>query len=235
MEIEIIIGVAMISYLIGALSFSRIITRLVNPKADLNNVTLSSGDGASDTQLRHMGATTASIQLGARWGCFIGWMDILKVAVPTLVIKLLYPEQPYYLIAAIFGMIGHNWPVYYKFKGGAGISAIYGGALVIDFVGAIVCAVLGMLLGFVVVKDILIAYFSGPWLLIPWFWFVRRDPYLVAYAVIVNIIFILAMIPEIRDHIRARREGKIELNSAMESFPMGRGMKQIMTRLRLSK
>jgi len=98
-----------------------------------------------------------------------------------------------------------------------------------------VCAVLGMLLGFVVVKDILIAYFSGPWLLIPWFWFVRRDPYLVAYAVIVNIIFILAMIPEIRDHIRARREGKIELNSAMESFPMGRGMKQIMTRLRLSK
>ena len=32
MEIEIIIGVAVISYLIGALSFSRIITRLVNPK-----------------------------------------------------------------------------------------------------------------------------------------------------------------------------------------------------------
>jgi len=46
---------------------------------------------------------------------------------------------------------------------------------------------------------------------------------------------LLAMIPEIRDHIQARREGTIEMNSAMESFPMGRGMKQIMKRLRLSK
>jgi glycerol-3-phosphate acyltransferase PlsY len=235
MEIEIIIGVAVISYLIGALSFSRIITRLVNPKADLSNVTLPSDNGASETQLRHMGATTASIQLGARWGCFIGWLDILKVAVPTLVVKFIYPEQPYYLLAAIFGMIGHNWPVYYKFKGGAGISSIYGGMLVIDVVGAIVCSVLGMFLGLVVVKDVLIAYLSGIWLLIPWFWFRTQDPYLVAYAVIINIIFLLAMIPEIRDYIRARREGEVEFTSAMESFPMGRGMKHIMQRLRLSK
>jgi glycerol-3-phosphate acyltransferase PlsY len=132
-------------------------------------------------------------------------------------------------------MIGHNWPIYYKFKGGAGVSSIYGGMLVIDIVGAIVCAVLGMFLGFVVVRDILIAYLAGIWLLIPWFWLTTRDPYLIAYAVIVNIIFMLAMIPEIRDHIRARREGKIEMATAMDSFPMGRGMLKIMKRLGLSK
>ena len=236
MEIEIIGAVALVSYLIGALSFSRIITRLVKPEADLKNVSLPAADDeGKETHLRHMGATTASIQLGGRWGCFIGWMDILKVAVPTLVIRLIFPDQYYYLIAAIFGMIGHNWPVYYKFKGGAGISSIYGGMLVIDFLGAVVCSILGMFLGFVVVRDILIAYLSGIWLLIPWFWFRTQDPYLVAYAIIINIIFMLAMVPEVRDHIRSRREGKIEMNAAMESFPMGRGMLGIMKRLGLSR
>ncbi len=235
MAFEISIAVAVVSYLIGALSFARIITWLVKPDADLDHVFIETNDDGPGTQLRTMGATTASIQLGSRWGCFIGWMDILKVAVPTLAVKLIFPEQPYYLIAAIFGMIGHNWPVYYRFKGGTGMSSIYGGALVIDFVGAIVCAVLGLFLGLFLVKDIMIAYLSGPWLLIPWFWFRTRDPYLVAYAVIINIIFMLALIPEIRDHIRSRREGKTEMNTAMESFPMGRGMLKIMKRFRLSK
>jgi glycerol-3-phosphate acyltransferase PlsY len=235
METEILIAVAVVSYLIGALSFSRIITRLVEPDADLNHVTLPAEDDGAEKQLLTMGANTASIRVGARWGCFIGWMDILKVAGPTLAIKLLYPEQPYYLLAAIFGMIGHNWPIYYKFRGGAGMSAIYGGALVIDFVGAIVCAVLGLFLGLVVVKDIMIAYLSGTWLLIPWFWFRTKDPYLVTYAIIINIIFVVALIPELREYIRARREGEFEMEAAMESFPMGRGMRHIMKRLRLSK
>ena len=115
------------------------------------------------------------------------------------------------------------------------MSAIYGGALVVDFFGAILCAVVGLFLGLVVVKDVMVAYLAGPWLLIPWFWFRTRDPIYVAYAVIVNVIFILALLPEIRQQIKVRREGTYEMNATMESFPMGRGMLRIMERLGLSK
>jgi glycerol-3-phosphate acyltransferase PlsY len=224
-----------ISYLIGAISFSRLVTRLVKPDADLNNVIIKSKDDQPGTRLRSMGATTASMEVGPRWGCFIGWLDILKVTIPTLVFRLLFPEQPYFLLAAVFGMIGHNWPIYYKFRGGAGVSAIYGGMIVVDFIGAIVCAIAGMVFGMFIVKDVLVAYLSGIWLLIPWFWFRTRDPVYVAYAIVVNIIIILALVPEIRDQIKSHREGRYDMQNAMESFPMGRGMLKIMERFGINK
>jgi glycerol-3-phosphate acyltransferase PlsY len=226
-----ILFLAMISgYLLGGISFARVVTKLLKPEATLDDVVLSSEDGQSQTRLRSMGATTASMRVGSRWGCFIGWLDILKVAVPTLVFRLVFPDQPYYLLTAVFGMIGHNWPVYYKFRGGAGVSALYGGVIVVDFIGAVVCAFAGLFLGLFVVKDVLVAYLSGIWLLIPWFWFRTRDPIFLAYALAVNIIIILALVPEIRDQIKSHREGRYDMQAAMGSFPMGRGMLKIMER-----
>jgi glycerol-3-phosphate acyltransferase PlsY len=224
-----------ISYLIGSISFSRLVTKLVKPDADLDNVFIKSEDDQPGTRLRSMGATTASMRVGSRWGCFIGWLDILKVAIPTLVFRLLFPEQPYFLLAAVFGMIGHNWPIYYKFRGGAGVSALYGGMIVVDFIGAIVCAFVGLFIGMFIVKDILVAYLSGIWLLIPWFWFRTRDPIYVVYAIAVNIIIILALVPEIRDQIKSHREGRYDMQAAMASFPMGRGMLKIMERFGIKK
>jgi glycerol-3-phosphate acyltransferase PlsY len=235
MDPYIVLLAMVIGYLIGSISFSRLVTRLVKPDADLDNVILKGKDDDPGTRLRSMGATTASMKVGSRWGCFIGWLDILKVATPTLVFRLMFPEQPYYLLTAIFGMIGHNWPIYYKFRGGAGVSALYGGMIVVDFIGAIVCAFAGLLFGMFIVKDVLVAYLSGIWFLIPWFWFRTRDPIYVAYAIAVNIIIILALVPEIRDQIKSHREGSYDMQAAMDSFPMGRGMLKIMERFGINK
>jgi glycerol-3-phosphate acyltransferase PlsY len=224
-----------VGYFIGAISFARVVTKLVKPDATLDDVVLRTEDRQAETQLRSMGATTASMRVGSRWGCFIGWLDILKVATPTLVFRLLYPEQPYFLLAAIFGMIGHNWPVYYRFRGGTGVSALYGGLFVVDFVGAIICAVAGLFFGLFVIRDVLVAYLSGIWFLIPWFWFRTRDPIYLAYALAVNIIIILALVPEIRDQIKAHREGSYDMQAAMGTFPMGRGMLKIMERFGVRK
>jgi glycerol-3-phosphate acyltransferase PlsY len=54
------------------------------------------------------------------------------------------------LLAAAAGLIGNNWPVYYRFKGGSGISAIYGGLLVIDPLAILVSAAGGLLIGLVI-------------------------------------------------------------------------------------
>ena len=216
------------SYLIGSISFARLITRILAPQVDIENLHLPSDSGEEGTPLLRISATTASTELGGRWGCFIGILDILKVALPVLVYRLIYPDQYYFLLAAVFGMVGHNWPIYYRFKGGSGVSSIYGGWLVIDPIGAFVCSTAGMILGFFVIKDILVAYMAGAWLMIPWFWFRTGDLAYLVYAIAVNIIFFLALIPEITMMIKAHREGTFVMTNAMEKFPMGRGMLRIM-------
>lgn len=219
---------AVISYLLGSISFTRLVTRFVSPQVDIENVRLPSSSGEKGAPLRSMGATTASVELGPRWGCSIGLLDILKVALPVLVFRLIYPDQYYFLIAGVFGMLGHNWPIYYRFNGGSGMSSIYGAFFVIDWLGAIVCSVGGMLLGFFLIKDILVAYMAGAWLMIPWFWFRTRDPAFIIFAIAMNVLYILALLPEIRMQIKAHQEGKADMTKGLESFPMGRGMLKIM-------
>jgi glycerol-3-phosphate acyltransferase PlsY len=235
MDPSIVLITVVVSYLVGSISFARLFTRLLKPDADLENAGITSVTTGEKIPLRTMGATKASMELGSRWGCLIGIMDILKVSVPTLIFKLLFPGQPYFLVAAVFGMVGHNWPIYHRFQGGSGISSIYGGFIVIDFIGAFVCAFAGLFFGLVIVRDVLVAYLSGVWFMIPWLWFRTHDPAYLLYAIIVNLIFTLSLVPEIRDQIKAHREGRFEMQAAMESFPMGRGMLKIMERLRLKK
>ncbi len=235
MDPVILILAVLSGYLVGAISFSRLITHLVSPGTNLDHVEIGDSERGDITELRHYGADTASIKLGARWGCTIGLLDILKTTLPTLAVKYLYPDQPYFLIAAIFCMVGHNWPIFYKFKGGGGMSSIYGGFLAVDWLGALVCSTAGLIFGLVIVKDILVAYMIGPAFMILWLWFTTHNPAYIAYAIIVNILFIAALLPEIREQIKAHREGKANLQAGLEFFPMGRGMLKMMEMMRLKK
>lgn len=228
---------ALAGYLAGAISFSRMITRLVDPKADLTSVEIPV-EGLDETyKMTAMGASTAGMLLGRRVGCLIGLLDMLKVTIPTLVIRWLYPDQPYFLVTALAGMLGHIWPVYYRFKGGRGISAVYGGLFAIDWLGAIATSGLGMALGMVVFRDLLVSYLSGLWLLIPWMWFRTHNGYYLAYALLANLIFLLGMLPELRQIMRLRRKrgGKGSMMSMMEHTPMGQSMLDIARRLKLMK
>ena len=64
--------------------------------------------------------------------------------------------------------------------------------------------------------------------MIPWLWFRTHDVAYVVFAIAMNMMYIFALIPEIRAQIKARREGNADMTNAMESFPMGRGMLKIM-------
>jgi hypothetical protein len=89
-----------------------------------------------------------------------------------------------------------------------------------------------MLLGLFVLRDMLAAYVGGLWLLIPWLWFRTHEVAYLLYAVVVNVIFLLAMLPEARQYIRLRREGKAEdLSGAMQLTGMGRGIYKMAKRL----
>jgi hypothetical protein len=102
-----------------------------------------------------------------------------------------------------------------------------GGLLVIDWLGVLVTPIAGLLLGMLVFRNMVVASLSWIWLLIPWFWWrTDGDPAYILYAVAINIIFLLAMIPEYRTAMKYKEEGKyLEYGmGSLKAHPMGRGM-----------
>ncbi|MGE5375009.1 MAG: glycerol-3-phosphate acyltransferase [Bacteroidota bacterium] len=224
MDISIILLSGVVSYLVGAISFTRLITHFLAPEVDLENVHLPNPDGTEGDRLLTVGATTAAIKLGSRAGCIIGILDIMKGFIPTLAFRLLYPDHYYFLIAGLFTVIGHNWPVYYRFRGGGGMSPILGGFLAVDWISTLIANILGMLLGFAVIQDIFFAYVGWTWLMIPLLWIRTGNPIFALYAFLVNLAFLIALLPEIRRYLAARKRGDVDLQQGMEVTPMGRGM-----------
>ena len=234
MDPETFVWVSLGSYLVGSLSFARLVSRVVAPHVNVEHVAIPGQVGEETQHFSAVGATVTSLKLGGRVGCLVSILDALKIFIPTLLLRLWQPEQPYYLFAAFFGMVGNNWPLYYRFRGGWGISAIYGGLLAIAPVGTVVTALIGFLVGLFVVKDLLTVYLLGLWLMIPWVWFVNQAspllPYLLAYIVGVNLLLVVAFIPELRAYLAMRREGK-SMADLMDLAPMGRGMKKMLKML----
>jgi len=226
----IALAAAVVGYLIGSVSFARIIARLVAPGQDITKVSMPIATSGATHTLTSVGGTAVGLKLGPRWGGATALLDIAKVAIPTLAFRLAFPGQVYDLIVALMGQVGHVWPLYYRFSGGGGMSAIYGGLLAVDWIGALVTAFLGLFLG-LALRSYLIVAIGGIWLIIPWMALRWGDWPHIAYAVAANVLFILAMIPEAKPTLARMRQGeKIDFETGMNTTPMGRMMIKMIKR-----
>ncbi|MFN2216207.1 MAG: glycerol-3-phosphate acyltransferase [Anaerolineales bacterium] len=227
MNIFIILAALITTYLIGSISFARIVTKLWSGK-DVTEFEIPVLGTDESYKVLSIGANSVSSVLGPKAGMAVGILDILKIFLPTLIFKLLFPETPLYaMAAAVGGVMGHVWPLYYKFHGGSGFSAIMGGLLVIDPLAVIVTPIAGFILGMFIFRNLIVVSLSWLWLLIPWFWWrTSGDPTYIVYSIVINVIFILAMYPEIKVGMKYKKEGKtMEYGiGSLSSNPMGRGM-----------
>lgn len=133
MEITLLIGLIIFSYLLGNLSFARIIAR--KHKVDITQ----QGSG-------NPGATNTLRTLGGKAGIAVFLLDILKGALPALVGVLVFGgykglehgiilmgTSESYLALYLCGfsaVLGHAFPVVYKFKGGKGVASVFGMCIV---------------------------------------------------------------------------------------------------------
>jgi glycerol-3-phosphate acyltransferase PlsY len=236
MEPALAIIAAVVGYLFGCISFARIITRFVAPQEDVTQTDMAISGTDEKMQLRAVSGTAVSIHLGAKYGCLTSLLDMAKVALPVAFFRFAFPGQPYFLITAITGILGHNWPIFYGFKGGSGLSPTYGGMLVISPIGTIVTAIGGMALGLFVLRNVVVSYLAGLWLMIPWLWFTTYDPWYLAYGLSVNVLFFIAMLPEIKTVRELERRGiGTDVATGMDMTPMGRMMGKMMKRMGLDK
>jgi len=226
MNILLFAAILIISYLLGSISFARIVTRVWSGK-NVTDFEIPVEGSEDHYKVISIGANSVSSQLGAKAGMLVSVLDILKVFIAVFLAKFFIPYNSWApIIAAIGGMSGHLWPIYYKFHGGSGYSAIIGGLLVFDPLAILLTPLIGLFFGMIVFRNLIVATISWIWLLIPWLWLRKpENPELIVYAVAVNVLFILAMIPEIKTGIKFKKEGKTEEygRGTLASHPMGRG------------
>jgi glycerol-3-phosphate acyltransferase PlsY len=225
-ETWIIVIIIIASYLFGSISMTRLVTGIVSPGTDLEDVSFSIPTGES-YHVRTISATTASLKLGSKVGGTIALLDMLKGLVPVLILRYVFPDQYYHLIAAVFIVVGHDWSIFYRFTGGGGLSTAYGSFFAIDLLGTIVSVFTGMMLGFAVFRDMMVAFASGPFLMLLWLIIFKREwPYII-FGIAMNVVIILKLLPDI---IELSKSGgnKDQISMVMDQTGMGRGMKKMM-------
>src|SRR5512136_3100264 len=93
-------------YLLGSISFARIVYRKVTKGKDLEfySEPIEGTDEKFDSDF--VSATLVNKLIGAKYGCLTSLADMLKVALPTLIAKIVFTSEPYFLIVPIFGILG---------------------------------------------------------------------------------------------------------------------------------
>lgn len=208
-------------YLIGSISFARLMVAGLAHGTDVADIQHQIPGSSEVFESESVSATAVRFQLGDRYGCLAAILDMLKTLVPTLAFKVWLPGEPYYLITATLAIVGHNYPVFYRFRGGRGLATIYGGFFVLDWVGVLATSIAGMLIGGLL-GQVLMMRWAGLVLMIPWIWFRTHDPAKLAYVLVANALFWYAMLPELRQYFRLRREGQLPDEAEVAEF-MGMG------------
>lgn len=214
-------------YLVGGISSARIVSRVAAPGRAVPDVTELRLEGSEHVfRLGTISASSVSAQHGSRLGFLTYLMDLAKVAIPVALARSWFPGEPYFLFLATAAVAGHIWPVYHRFKGGRGLSAIYGTLLVVDWIGMLIAGVGGMLVGLFLLRSVILAYVLGPWLVVPWLWWrTGGDPYHVGFALLSAVFFTISITPEIRQWRWIAKEEKWDdYQAVMQLSGMGRGI-----------
>lgn len=124
-----VICILIISYLIGSIHGSKIAQYL-------------SGVNIKKEGLKNSGASNAAIVLGAKYGILVAVIDILKGVIVVIGVRFWILEYAdfalvekdvllYSTAAAV--ILGHNFPLYTKFRGGKGTATLIGVLLALSW------------------------------------------------------------------------------------------------------
>lgn len=219
----IAIALALAGYLIGSLSTARIVYFFSTGSRDYTpfKEPVPHSDEVFESDL--ISATWITKKLGKRLGCLTSIIDMAKLGLPTLLVKLFITGHPYFLLIAICGIAGHNYPLYHKFKGGRGESPIIGSILAIDWLGLVIANAAASILGFIT-GSILVLRWGAYVVLIFWFWIWFRDLYYVAFMVLANFFFWFSMRSDLKrfDDLKKKQGLKFSEEDVSEFILMGR-------------
>ncbi len=129
MEIDWFFGTFIIAYFLGSIPFGLILTK-ISGAGDLRKV----GSG-------NIGAT--NVLRTGRKGLALATLlcDLLKGVAAVLIARYLYGDY-IAMLAALFVVLGHVFPIWLRFHGGKGVATTFGAFFALDWeFGLIICAI----------------------------------------------------------------------------------------------
>jgi acyl phosphate:glycerol-3-phosphate acyltransferase len=200
-----LLGFAGLGYLIGSVSFARLVFALKRPRTPIPVLRTPTTDGQAALVAHAVGATNVMMAFGSRWGILTSVMDVLKGFLPVLVFRIMMPDTPAALVCGVGILVGHLWPVWHRFVGGGGNSSIMGMHFALSPIGMLITQSLGMMLGR---RYPMVAFLGGIVLAIPWM-MVQFGPLSLeaGFALILAVIYVLGQLPEAMQIRQLRRNG----------------------------
>ena len=126
--------IILICYLIGNVSFSFLLTKIMLKK-DIREY--GSGNAGTTKVLRVLGKKYAVMVL-------VG--DVLKGVIVILVGRLFELSEVTVILCGLAVILGHNWPALLGFRGGKGIATSIGVFMTFDPVVALICVSIGVVI-----------------------------------------------------------------------------------------
>jgi glycerol-3-phosphate acyltransferase PlsY len=124
----------LLAYLIGSISVSTLLVRVVK-RVDIR----SYGSG-------NAGATNTLRLLGWKYGILVLLLDALKGAVSVYVAyAFTHHSLPVEYVAGLAVIVGHNWPIFFGFRGGKGIATTIGVFLVLLPLPALLAGIVALI------------------------------------------------------------------------------------------
>lgn len=131
-----LIIIVVLSYLIGCFSSAYFIGKIFK-RIDIR----SHGSG-------NVGSTNAVRVMGKKLGVLTFLLDFSKGIIAVLIGYWLL-EYNGGLVAAIFVVLGHDWPVFIGFRGGKGVATTLSALVILNFPTALISIIIGVIVAII--------------------------------------------------------------------------------------
>jgi len=106
------LAVVLLAYLLGSLLFGVILSKRLK--------------GVDIRDMDNPGGSGSIRKFGWRFGVTVGVLDALKGVAVAFIAHTLVDDPAVVLLSAMAVVAGHNWPIYFSFRGGGGLAPAFG-------------------------------------------------------------------------------------------------------------
>ena len=167
-----------IGYLLGSIPTAYIVSR-IRKGIDIRNI------GS-----RNMGGANVMREIGAREGVIVGLIDIAKGVGAVLIAQALNISELWVFGAGFAALVGHNFTVFARFRGGRGSATIIGVFLVLAPEAMLITLVV-VAIPFFTTRKFGAAILIGFALLPLFLWLLEGSLALVRYALVIDVFMLI--------------------------------------------
>ena len=188
------LAIFLISYIVGSIPFSYIIAKLFK------------GRDIRKLGTKNVGAMNVISVAGIFPGIIALLFDISKGALVVHFTNKITEDIRVSLTSGLFTVIGHNWSIFLKFKGGKGVATTIGILLLISPFSFLILYLIVTPIIILITNDSYMSASIGFLILPLILWFLERNIWLFIFSILIALIIVIRHLNEIRTYFEGRRE-----------------------------